>query len=335
MTPLCLITGFLGAGKTTFLERILPGLAEKGVHPHVILNDYQNAEIDATRLAKLTDLVMPISGSCVCCGSRDELLEMLESIPDDPEGVLLIEANGTTDTEELVEILTLDRRAERFSLPVQVVLIDAKRWQKRFWHNGLEASQVRTATHGHITRMELVSDRRKLEIRRSLLSLNPGLNETSPEELAVDLADLREAIADLPARDHGRTQTAEVESGTKEASSPPPGMGFRPMDRNGAPGHQHFHFAAVEMRLKPLIPERELRRVLGALPEAAVRAKGVCYFKESPDVARLFQRVGGAVDELQIFPLDAKPSVAPTAVVIGGSLDEVELRELFAELLDS
>ncbi len=334
MIPLCLITGFLGAGKTTFLERILPGLAEKGVHPHVILNDYQNAEIDATRLARLTDLVMPISGSCVCCGSRDELLEMLESIPDDPEGVLLIEANGTTDTEELVEILTLDRRAERFSLPVQVVLIDARRWQKRFWHNGLEASQVRTATHGHITRMDLVSDRRKLEIRRSLLTLNPGLSEISPEDLAADLATLREAIADLPSRDHGRSQTTNGGAGTAANPSPQPAMNFRPADPNGPPVHHHFHFAAVEMRLKRLISERKLRHVLGSLPEAAVRAKGVCYFEASPEVARLFQRVGGAVDELQIFPLDAKPSVAPTAVVIGGSLDEAALRELFAELLE-
>ena len=45
-TPLILLAGFLGAGKTTLLRTLLPRLRSQGLQAHVILNDYQNAEID-------------------------------------------------------------------------------------------------------------------------------------------------------------------------------------------------------------------------------------------------------------------------------------------------
>ena len=47
MTPLILIAGFLGAGKTTLLRALLPRLGARGLRPHVILNDYENADVDA------------------------------------------------------------------------------------------------------------------------------------------------------------------------------------------------------------------------------------------------------------------------------------------------
>lgn len=47
MTPLIIIVGFLGSGKTTYLKKLLPLLSNLGIEPHVIINDYENASIDA------------------------------------------------------------------------------------------------------------------------------------------------------------------------------------------------------------------------------------------------------------------------------------------------
>ncbi len=44
-TPLVLLTGFLGAGKTTFLQNLVTAALEKDFVPHVILNDYENADV--------------------------------------------------------------------------------------------------------------------------------------------------------------------------------------------------------------------------------------------------------------------------------------------------
>ena len=75
--PLVLFTGILGAGKTTFLRTLLPVLNRLGIPARVVINDYHNAAVDAATLAHLTDEVTAVSGSCVCCDSRDELFDAL------------------------------------------------------------------------------------------------------------------------------------------------------------------------------------------------------------------------------------------------------------------
>jgi G3E family GTPase len=42
----------------------------------------------------LTEVIVPISGSCVCCGSRDKLLSALEDFDHRPGRVVIIETNG-------------------------------------------------------------------------------------------------------------------------------------------------------------------------------------------------------------------------------------------------
>jgi len=119
MTPLILLVGFLGSGKTTYLRRLLPELRERGIDPHVIINDYQNARVDAELLRELADSIVPISGSCVCCGSRDELLGVLDKFEHAPNRAVVIETNGTTDSEELIELLSLEPGVARFTHPSQ------------------------------------------------------------------------------------------------------------------------------------------------------------------------------------------------------------------------
>ena len=52
--PLLIISGFLGAGKTTLLRRILAELDARELRSDVILNDFENATIDAATLNKHT-----------------------------------------------------------------------------------------------------------------------------------------------------------------------------------------------------------------------------------------------------------------------------------------
>jgi G3E family GTPase len=77
-TPLILLVGFLGAGKTTFLQALAPALAAEGLEPSLLINDYQNARIDAERPRGLSTDIATLNGDGVCCNSRDELLETLE-----------------------------------------------------------------------------------------------------------------------------------------------------------------------------------------------------------------------------------------------------------------
>ena len=47
--PVTVLSGFLGAGKTTLLQNLVPALGAEGLKPSLLINDYQNARIDAER----------------------------------------------------------------------------------------------------------------------------------------------------------------------------------------------------------------------------------------------------------------------------------------------
>ena len=188
MTPLVLLVGFLGSGKTTFLKNLLPLLQRQGIEPHVVINDYQNAKVDAEQLRGLAAEISAISGDCVCCGSREELVTTLEEFEHVPGRVVLVETNGTTDSEQLIEILSLEKNLRRFSLPVQLSVIDAQRWQKRFWHNALEREQARTASHLFVSRSDTVKPARITEVEQSFGHHHLGGRRVSAEQFATELS---------------------------------------------------------------------------------------------------------------------------------------------------
>jgi G3E family GTPase len=128
-TPLVLITGFLGAGKTSLVRHLLPLLSARQVPGHVIINDYGNAVFDAETLQGLAASVEEVSGSCVCCDSLDALLLSIQQTQTQGPAVILVEANGTTDVPSLLEILAMSRSTRHCTPPIQVAVVDADNWQ--------------------------------------------------------------------------------------------------------------------------------------------------------------------------------------------------------------
>ena len=152
------IVGFLGAGKTTLLKQLIDSLLQADWKPYVVLNDYENAHLDAQQLSEdlLPEWVRPLHGSCICCSGIGELRELVNRIPERDRGVTLIEANGTTDACELMGFLGVGLK-ERFLPPVQISVVDVKNWQLRGYHNELEANQIQVSSLVVLTHLENVS----------------------------------------------------------------------------------------------------------------------------------------------------------------------------------
>ena len=143
--PIVIVSGYLGAGKTTFLREIIPQLVDTARPPYVILNDFSNAEVDAALLREVAPDVQAISGDCICCHSSQTLIERLEKIPPELNPIVFIEANGTTDPFPLIELLTLDTALiARFGPVYQITVINESRWQKRLfgWDKKIERAQA-------------------------------------------------------------------------------------------------------------------------------------------------------------------------------------------------
>jgi G3E family GTPase len=304
--PLLLIVGYLGAGKTTLLQRLIPRLGAEGVRPRVILNDYQDARVDAARLAALDALVTPISGDCICCGSREELLESLAGLVIDADTAVLIEANGTSDAAELHDVLALDPRLSALSRPIQVTVIDARRWQKRWFDKTLEREQVTTASHVWMNWSDDLAPRRLADVEVSLADANPLAHRTTPEALTMELTSLV----------RHPTPTRIVRAGEP-----------RPSHRHDL--HRH-HFASVGVELPAVVERATLTARVLAMGPGLRRAKGVIGLADTPGAQWAWSYVAG--DDALRFEALPVAGFATVAVFIGVNLDEEALVQLVETL---
>jgi G3E family GTPase len=308
MIPLVLMAGFLGAGKTRFLTHLVPALAARGVRVRIILNDFENATIDAARLGALDALVTPLNGECVCCGSLRELLQQLYETPADAGSVMLIEANGATETDELLGHLTTDTQLAHFTLPLQLTVLDAARWQKRWWHNALEREQLRTATHVHLNWTERLGEARLAHVKDAVRAVNAAASYTDAAGLANELSAL---VADLAVD---------------------PSAGGRATLVAAAPSHRHSHthrFSSASFALPALVDRARFQAAIAALPTSVVRAKGMVRFADTPESVFIWQKVPGR----RAVRFERSPyhdDVAPTALCIGVGMDVELLRSLLA-----
>ena len=158
MEAIITIVGFLGAGKTTLLKHLINSFTEKGWSPFLILNDYENANMDAQQFTKQVELksIKALSGSCICCSGIVELRNIVNRIPQRNKGITLIEANGTSDACSLMEFLGVGIN-ERFLPPIQISVIDVKNWQKRGEHNELELNQILVSSLFVLTHVDKIS----------------------------------------------------------------------------------------------------------------------------------------------------------------------------------
>lgn len=67
MAKVDLVTGFLGAGKTTLIQRYAAWLRDGGVRFAIIENEYAASGVDSMVLAGQFDGVHELAGGCICC----------------------------------------------------------------------------------------------------------------------------------------------------------------------------------------------------------------------------------------------------------------------------
>jgi len=310
MTPLVLLVGFLGSGKTTLLKNLAPRLTGRGLRPGIIINDYQNALVDAGQLRALGIEAGAISGDCVCCGSREELVETLVGFEHGDGRVALVEANGTTDSEQLIEMLSLEPRLGGFCPPMQVSVVDALRWQKRFWHNALEREQARTGNRVFVSRAGDVKPGRLADVQASLEKLGLPGSLSTVETLTDEITGLAAEMGPLPPRSIGD-----------------------PRPHHHSHDHDHHHFASLELPLTDPVDRSLFENALARLPAGVLRAKGLVRFADAPSEFLVFQKVDH-FDAPQFFPVGPSPQIRkPLALFIGPTLDQAEIEATFGPLI--
>jgi G3E family GTPase len=124
--PLTLLTGFLGAGKTTLVNHVLGG--GLGIPVGVLVNDFGALNIDRALIAGESEGVLSLENGCICCTLRGDLVASVMRLldrPNPPQRVLL-EASGIADPAPVVGTFMAPAFRDRLRLDGVVCVVDAE-----------------------------------------------------------------------------------------------------------------------------------------------------------------------------------------------------------------
>jgi G3E family GTPase len=177
--PVTIVTGFLGAGKTTLVGRFLSTPEGRGTA--VVVNEFGAVGIDDALLRASTDEVTLLGNGCLCCTTRTDLQVTLRALVADREtGKLprferiVIETSGLADPGPILQTFATDRAlGGEFFVEVAVAVIDASNGLATLGWCAEARKQAILADTLVISKTDLCAPEATAQLRDRLAELNP------------------------------------------------------------------------------------------------------------------------------------------------------------------
>ena len=324
-----LLTGYLGSGKTTLVNRILSN--KRGIKFAVIVNDLGEVNIDADLIQKggivnkKDDSLVSLQNGCICCTLKTDLIEQLfELVKSQRFDYIVIEASGICEPEPIAQTIcsipSLGGAYTKYGvcrLDCIVTVVDALRMQDEF------------ACGDNLTRKHIdEEDIENLIIQQiefcNIVLLNKA-SEVKPEELSRIKQIIRtiQPSAEIIECDYGNvdldkllnTQQFDFErvatsagwirgierAMTEEEEHEAHGHHHEHEDEHGHHHHHHHDEGEAEeygistfvYYRRPAFDIHKLDHYIATKwPRNIIRTKGVCYFSHNRDMSYLFEQAG-------------------------------------------
>ncbi|MEM8796025.1 MAG: GTP-binding protein [Pseudomonadota bacterium] len=343
--PVAILTGFLGAGKTSFLNRMLkePALSDAAV----IINEFGDIALDHILVEESADAIIELSSGCLCCSLRGELVETLTKIvahadrADRSLSAIIIETTGLADPIPVMKaVMAHPALGNRLRLGPVTTMVDAVSGQNALRDYPEAVRQVIVSDRILITKTDLIDD----AIPSGLITALSGLNSRveimlANEEQAFDPMHLVGLIMAGPGGNNDLPIWLVSPPGPKhepEHGPEGPVAAVAQAQHSHASGDvahqdsaiQSYAFASdVPVSFGAFTAFLELLR--SAHGEKLLRVKGLIKIKEHPEEPMLIHLVQSVMHEpvrLSGWP-DGRPETR--IVVIADGLSNEFLRRLY------
>ena len=124
-TPVILLTGFLGAGKTTMLLRWLREAPATGRRLGVIMNEFGVESVDSQLLARPGLPIEQVDGGCLCCADDASIGHAVNRLR--RSGLvdyIVVETSGLADPDNVIDVLTDSDLLPHVTLQAVVTVVD-------------------------------------------------------------------------------------------------------------------------------------------------------------------------------------------------------------------
>lgn len=307
-----LLTGYLGAGKTTLVNHILANA--DGIRAAVIVNDIGEVNVDA-RLIKgaaegMADGadrgVVALTNGCICCTLRDDLEATLRSLVLSGDyDHIVVEASGICEPIPIAQAITevcdaicAEHTMMKVKLDAVIAVADAKRLADEFGCGeallGAEeaepediavllAEQLEFCSTVVLNKIDCVSPEESLIIEEAIRALAPGAEVIPAVRGEVDIVKL----VDTGGFDLDK---ARQSAGWIQALENP--------EESETEAYEYGIGTFVYYRRRPF-DRRKFLKYQKRWPATIIRCKGFLWYSDDPDMSVQFEQAGRQIDEIQ------------------------------------
>ena len=321
--PILLLTGYLGSGKTTLVNRILKN--EKGIRFAVIVNDIGEVNIDATLIqqggmvGKKDDSLVALQNGCICCTLKTDLMQQIvEIMKMDKFDYIVIEASGICEPEPIAQTITSMKAIGGVYTEVGtprldciVTVVDALRMVDEFGcgenlerkdleEEDIENLIIQQIEFCNILLLNKVADvePEALEkVKRIIREIQLKAKIVECNYADVDIESLLNTnIFDFRQTESGAGWLRGLEGDVVESEE------GHHHEHEGHHHHHHDHEGGEveEYGIGTFVyyrrPAFDINKfdwfISKRLPKSVIRAKGLCYFSDNTDMSCLFEQAG-------------------------------------------
>ena len=188
--PVVVVTGYLGAGKTTFVNRMLAGA--DGRRYAVVVNEFGDIGIDGSLIESGAEELIELASGCVCCVVRGDLIRTLRALLGRASALdgIVIETTGLANPGPVIQTFFADQILQaQCRLDSVITLVDAVHMNDRLDDSPDAADQIMLADLIVLNKIsDSAADPDQLEV--ALRRLNPFAPIVRTDRCAVDLSDI-------------------------------------------------------------------------------------------------------------------------------------------------
>lgn len=305
--PITLLTGYLGAGKTTLINHVLNN--QEGYKVAVIVNDIGEVNIDSDLIGKggivqeKDSSLVPLQNGCICCTLKVDLMQQIADIISTGKfDYILIEASGVCEPLPIAQTITvLSDESKKYGLPEicrldnVVTVVDALRLRDEFNCGdnlvkeeideedieNLLIQQIEFCTKIVLNKVDELSKEEVEKLKAIIRRLQPKAEiiETNYSKVSVD------KILNTNAFDF---EEASMSAGWIEE------LNKDEEDEEEGETEEYGIGTFVYTRRAPLNRD-EFDKFASAFPENIIRCKGVIWFEDEPETSYVFEQSGKQV----------------------------------------
>ena len=328
VVPITLLTGYLGAGKTTLINHVLNN--QEGYKVAVIVNDIGEVNIDVDLIAKggvvqeEDSSLVPLQNGCICCTLKVDLMQQIVDIIKTKKfDYILIEASGVCEPLPIAQTITvLSEQTLQYGLPQicrldnVVTVVDALRLRDEFncGNNlvkediddedieNLLIQQIEFCNKIVLNKVDDLSEEELNKVKAIIRSLQPKAEIIETNYGKVDVSKILDTNSFN--FEEASTSAAWIEELNRMDNEEDDDDEEDEHEHDHEHGHHHHHGEGeteeygistfVYFRRQPFNKD-EFDKFATNFPKNIIRCKGIIWFKDEPNLSYVFEQSGKQV----------------------------------------